>query len=513
MQIGRVSGVLLPLFSLRSRTDFGIGDFGAAEGFLDWMKAAGQKLWMLLPLLPTAPGDSSPYACRCAFGLNSLFVDLNQVEEFAQAGGVEGLPAEERKKLDEARKSHRIRYDLVFPLKNAALKRAFERFEQSAPAERKQQFEQFYEQEKGWLDSYAIYAAVSADQQQKPWWEWPTGLRVRDPAALNNVRERLRSEIRFQEWLQWLAHMQWARVREQAKARGVLLCGDEPFIIGQDSADVWANPSLLRRDARLGVPPDDFSATGQDWGLPYFDFAAMAKENYGWLRFRAKMSASYYDVRRVDHAVGYFRQWIRDEKTPTGRFLPADEPSQRALGERNFRILGEAAGIVAEDLGVIPPFVRQVLADLQLPGYRVMRWERDLNVYRNPRQYPKLSLATTGTHDTESLAEWWEASPEADRIAVAKVYPEFGGQAPSAKFNADVHSKLIGAAENSSSDLCVLPWQDVLGSRERVNLPGSMTEANWAYRMEQSNEELLQNGETVAAKDVLLKLTQAGKRV
>ncbi len=424
---GRLSGVLLPLFSLRSRTDLGIGDFGGLPGLFAWMQAAKQRMLMLLPLLPTAPGDSSPYSCRSAFGLNPLFIDLEQVPEHRALGGEASFSEDERRKLDEARRSPRIRYDLVFPLKYGALRRAFDRFEQEHGSKndaRAQEFSAYCREQADWLDSFALYTAISADQQQRAWWEWPAELRDRNPEALAKEKDRLAREVRYQQWLQWVAETQWRNVREQAKAKGVLLCGDEPFIIGQDSADCWANPTLLRRDARLGVPPDDFSADGQDWGLPYFDFARMQRDDFAWLKFRARKSAAYYDTRRVDHAVGYFRQWIRDQETPKGRFIPRDEALHPMLGERNFKLLSEEAGIIAEDLGVIPPYVRQILTRLQIPGYRVMRWERDGLQYRDPRQYPTLSLATTGTHDTSTLREWWETAPDEERQAVAKVYVE-----------------------------------------------------------------------------------------
>lgn len=515
-QTGRLSGILLPLFSLRSRTDFGIGDFGALDGFFQWMASARQKMLMVLPLLPTAPGDSSPYSTRSAFGLNTLFIDLNQVQEFKEVGGVESLSADERKMLDEARKSARIRYELVFPLKGAAFRRAFDRFEAEHWTKKTQRalaFEQWRQSEGIWLESFALYTAISESQGRKPWWEWPEALHHRHQEALSLEKQRLSREILFHTWLQWLAHDQWNRAREQAKARGVLLCGDEPFIIGQDSVDCWANPETLRRDARLGVPPDDFSATGQDWGLPYFDFKAMEKYDYSWLRFRAKKAASYYDLRRVDHAVGYFRQWIRDEKTPTGRFIPESEEEHKQLGRRNFEILGAEAAVVAEDLGVIPDFVRQILAELQLPGYRVMRWERDENVYRDPKKFPVKSLVTTGTHDTDTLAEWWESETDAARLSISKVYPEFKElQPPQKSFTPRIHEALIAAALNASSDLCVLPWQDVFGTRDRINLPGSMQDANWSYRIEPTVEELTSRQDTRERAEWLAKLTAASNR-
>lgn len=513
---GRLSGILLPVFSFRSKDDLGIGDFGGFEGLFDWMEAARQRLVMVLPLLPTAPNDSSPYATRSAFGLNPLFIHLPSLPEFEASGGFGAFSDEHKKMLEEARAAHRIRYDLVFPIKNAALRRAFDRFEEDhfrTNSERARAFNGWVESQRDWLATYALFTAISEQRNHQGWWEWPEPLHKRDPKALAEANQSLAREVRFREWLQWIAETQWTQVRQSAAKRRILLCGDEPFIIGQDSADTWANPSILRRDARLGVPPDAFSATGQDWGLPYFDFDEMAKDDYQWLRFRARKAASYYDVRRVDHAVGYFRQWIRDEQTPTGRFIPQDETRHRKLGEHHFQILSKDAGIIAEDLGVIPDWVRQTLMDLRLPGYRVLRWEKDQHVYRNPHQFPSVSLATTGTHDTETLREWWESSIDAaERQEVAKVYPELQGVEVGQAFTPRIHEALIAACENSGSDLAIVPWQDALGTSERINLPGSMSDANWAYRMEQDTSELLRNAETRKAASLMARLTEQGRR-
>ena len=512
---GRLSGLLLPLFSLRSQSDFGIGDFGALDGLFAWMKTARQRLLMLLPLLPTAPGDPSPYSTRSAFGLNPLFINLQQLPEFAASGGEAALSEAQRRQLAEARAAPRVRYDLVFPLKDAAFARAFDTFEKQhwgPQSTRAKAFGKWREAQGEWLESYALFTAISEQEDRRPWWEWPEGLRTRQPEALGAKSKELERRVRYHAWLQWVAEVQWDAVREQAKTRGVLLCGDEPFIIGQDSADCWAHPAILPRDARLGVPPDDFSATGQDWGLPYFNFAAMEKDDYAWLKERAKKAASYYDLRRVDHAVGYFRQWIRDEQTPTGRFIPPDEESHKRLGEKHFRLLSEGAGIVAEDLGVIPPFVRRILADLKLPGYRVMRWERDDNVYRDPRQFPAVSLVTTGTHDTDTVAEWWEGARDDERQAAARAWPEMNGVPVTREFTPEVHRAMLASALNSGSDLCVLPWQDILGTRDRINLPGSMSDSNWAYRITQNADALLTNEQTRDAGQRLAWLTASARR-
>lgn len=509
----RLSGILLPLFSLRSRSDFGIGDFGSLDGFFHWLALGGQHLWMMLPLLPTAWGDPSPYSTACAFGLNPLFIDLQPLID--QHGLT--LTEKERADLAAARRSPTVRYDLVVPLKGAVLRRAFDAFEKEPTAA----FEVFCANKRAWLDDYALFAALSGEQQRRAWWEWPPELAGRLPAALDAARTRLAREVRFAQWEQWVADVQWRKVRVQAEARGVLVCGDEPFIIGQNSSDCWCQPKLLRRDGRLGVPPDEFAADGQDWGLPWFDFAAMDAEGYAWLKFRAAQAATYYDLRRVDHAVGYFRQYVRDEKVPRGRFIPDHEPLQAALGEKNFRYLSEAAppppgqpsAIIAEDLGVIPKFVRSVLEALKLPGYKVMRWARDDGRYQHPHHYPVVSLVTTGTHDSETLREWWTIAAPWEREAVCRTFPELHSfQPPPAEFTPAVHEALLRAALNASSGLCILPWQDVFGEAERVNLPGTVSDANWSYRMKVDAEDLAAREDSARAALWLKRLTAEGRR-
>ncbi|MBK7857050.1 MAG: 4-alpha-glucanotransferase [Archangiaceae bacterium] len=502
---GRTSGVLLPLFSFRSGTDAGIGDFGGFGGIFEWMKQAKQQLLMILPLLPTAPGDPSPYSTRSAFGFNPLYIDLNQLP------GATDFTPEERASLKLARAAPTVQYERVFPLKEAALARAFARFEAQRDFAA---FDAFVAEQKDWLDTFALFAALSDANQHRPWWEWPAPLANRDAKALAEANAQHATRIRYHAWLQWVADAQWKKVRAQAKQAGVLLCGDEPFIIGKDSADAWAYPHLLRTEGRLGVPPDDFSADGQDWGLPWFDFEAMERDGYRWLRTRARSAAAAFDVRRVDHAIGYFRQYVRDAQTPRGRFIPSQEHQQQALGEKHFRLLSEGgAGIMAEDLGVMTPFVRRTLDMLQLPGYRVMRWAREDGVYANPRQYPAVSLVTTGTHDTETLREWWQTAQQWEREAVCRTFPELHRFfPPGAGWSDDLHQAMLAAAENASSNLCIIPWQDLYGEETRVNLPGTIGPHNWTYRMRVPVEQLTTDGTTRAGAELLARLTVGGGR-
>lgn len=507
LPFGRLSGILQPLFSFRSERDAGVGDFAALDPFFAWMQRAQQRMLMVLPLLPTTPGDPSPYSTRSAFGLNPLFIHLDWLPE-----GVR-LTDAEKKQLELARASPTIRYDLVFPLKTAVLERAFDAFEKQGPSARSAEFDRFCDAQHFWLGNYALYSTLSESFDAKPWWEWPAPLAARTRTAIDEARAKHARRIRFHQWLQWVCDAQWQRVRKQAKERHVLLCGDEPFIIGQDSADCWANQQYLRRDARLGVPPDDFSADGQDWGLPWFDFVAMEKGADTWIKARAKAAAATYDTRRIDHAIGYFRQYIRDAATPKGRFVPSEEPAQQARGERNFRLLSEGTSIVAEDLGVIPRFAKDTLARLGLPGYQVMRWAREDGVYRDPHHYPEVSLVTTGTHDTEMMRTWWETAQPWERETVCRVWPEMRRfDPPPAEFTQHVHEALLQSALNAQSDWCIIPWGDVFGESERVNTPGSVGPHNWSYRMRPTVESLVTREDTTRAADWLARLTRESRR-
>jgi 4-alpha-glucanotransferase len=260
--------------------------------------------------------------------------------------------------------------------------------------------------------------------------------------------------------------------------------GDFPFMVATDAADVWSRPGDFRLDARAGVPPDAFSETGQDWGLPVYRWDAMRERGYPWIRERARRGAELYDLYRVDHVVGFYRSYFRPGDGGPPGFVPASEPDQIANGEAVMRIFSEGARIVAEDLGVIPDFVRTSLTRLGIPGYRVLRWEKDGAVYRDPARWPALSVATTGTHDTDSLADWYEGLDREERAALLLLpgLQPLRATAPE-RFDEAVRDALLELVFQSGSDLALLPFQDALGARERVNVPGTVTRENWSYRM------------------------------
>ncbi|MCL2626728.1 MAG: 4-alpha-glucanotransferase [Cystobacterineae bacterium] len=501
----RRSGVLLPLFSLRTKTDWGVGDLGAASLFLDTLAKAKQRMWMLLPLLPTLPEDASPYSTLSAFGLNPLYIDLHSLAG-ALPHSDEALPM-----LEEAKQSPHILYPQVFQLKEAALAKAWICFCRRASVEEKTAFSLFCQQQANWLEDLALFAALALEQK-KPWWEWPAELATRQASALEKARSRLWAQRHFWMWKQWVAHSQWAKIKAKAEALDILLCGDEPFIVAHDSCDAWVNPQLFLRNGKLGAPPDDFSPEGQNWGLPYFDFEAHRATGYAWMRQRGRYASGLFHMKRVDHAVGYFRQWVKLENTSQGQFIPPEETQQTTLGRQNFEVLSQESKIIVEDLGVIPNFVHDCLREKEIPGYRVMRWARYDGRYENPHHYPEASLVTTGTHDTESLKTFWQTCQHWERQAMVSAIPELQNHPPSPEFGPALHTALLQAALNAQSRYCNFPWFDIFAKETRMNTPGTVGIHNWTCRMEQDIENLGSDENTQKALEQLAKLTQAAGR-
>jgi 4-alpha-glucanotransferase len=489
----RRAGVMVPLFSLASSASWGIGELTDLPRFASWMRDAGLTLLQLLPLHEMSPGETSPYSSMTAMALDPLYLHLPDVEDFTAIGGEAALDEEARARLDTVRRSPTVCYPDVRALKMQALRSAYARFQDAEAGHgtaRARRFDDFLETEAWWLDEYAIFRAVHAEQDERPWSEWPAPLARGDHAAIDHARARLAEEIRFRQYVQWLADEQWVDAR--AACAPVALYGDLTFMVSWDSPDVWARQDEFRSDATVGVPPDAFSDTGQDWGLPPWRWDVMARRDFGWMRARARRSAALYTGVRLDHLVGLYRTYIRPVDPEAPRvFEPPDEPAQLALGEQLVGIYADTGvEVIAEDLGTVPDFVRASLTRLEVPGFKVMRWEREWQTegqpFIDPADYPARSVAMTGTHDTETLAEWWDEAPLDDRQnvcglpSIARVRP---APSPESPWGPAVRDALLGALIDSGSDLVVLPLQDVFGWRDRINIPGTVADTNWTWRL------------------------------
>ena len=501
----RQAGVLIPLFSLRSGTDWGVGEIPDLVPFARWAKDAGLSTILLLPANEAARGQNSPYFSLSAFAIDPVYVAPEAIPDFQAAGGVDALSAEERQALAAARRAPRVLWHEVRALKRRAFQRAFDRFfaeEWERKTERARAFQAFVEGERAWLPDYALFVALhDLECAGKAWMEWPQPLRARDPAVLAAARDRHAREILYQEWMQWVAEEQWHAARAVANREGVRLGGDLPFMVAEDSADVWAHPEDFRTDAGVGVPPDAFSPTGQNWGFPVYRWPEMQAAGYPWIRERARRCADLYDLYRVDHVVGLYRTYYFPKDGSEARFVPAEEKDQIANGEAVLRICSEGAQVVAEDLGVVPEFVRVSLTELGIPGYRVQRWEKNWkeggDEFLDPAKWPALSVATSGTHDTESLADWYEALPEEERAQLLAL-PQLEGlrEREPERWDDGVRNALLELVYSAGSDLALLPFQDLFGARERVNLPGTVSEDNWTYRMPMDMVALAADRET-----------------
>ncbi len=472
----RTSGILLHPTSLPSRG--GIGDFGpAAYEFLDFLAAARQGAWQVLPLNPVGLGNS-PYSSISAFAGNELLVSLERLAErgWIDAARLASLPA---------RHGH-IDYDEVRATKLPLLREAAGNFLRHASGAHRARFHDFCNEAAWWLEDFVLFHALRQHHAQRPWNEWPGELAWRHEAALAQAREELRQEVEVERVIQFAFAEQWRSLRQAAHRRGIRLLGDVAIFVNLDSADVWVHRDIFRLDDKLqpevvsGVPPDAFSETGQYWGNPLYRWEVLAQRGYDWWIQRLRWTLEQCDVIRIDHFRGFESYWEIPASETTavhGRWVKGPND---ALFQALRAALGELP-IVAEDLGIITPEVHALRERLRLPGMRVLQFG-----FGNPGAHMHLphrlernTVIYTGTHDNDTTLGWWRNLATEDEKRHARAY--FGLE----DSEAEVPWGFIRAAEASVADLCMVPLQDVLGlgSDARMNVP-SHPEDNWTWRYE-----------------------------
>ena len=468
----RASGILLHITSLPG--PHGVGDFGpSAYHFVDWLQAAGQRLWQLLPLTPIGPGDS-PYQSVSAFAGSPLMVALEPLVERGWLT-LDDVPAFDPRRVDFAR---------VAPWRMHQLRAAAAGFAARASEAERRALADWSEREAAWLDDYALFMALEAAHGSRPWWAWDEPLARREPAALKAARNTHADEIGFWQFVQWCFDTQWHALRAYARERGVAFMGDLPIFIAHHSADCWARPDLYFLDEHFqptvvaGVPPDFFSATGQRWGNPLYRWDRMANERYRWWTDRVKRALSHADVFRIDHFRGFAGYWEVPASSPTaieGRWVSGPG---KALFDAIERELGKLP-IVAEDLGVITEDVEVLRDSCGFPGMRVLQFAfgDDATHAFLPHNFVRNTVVYSGTHDNDTTRGWWDAAPERERI-FAGGYLAAGAH--------DIHWAMIRAASVSIANLAIFPLQDVLGldSRHRMNVPGLSGSGNWNWRFD-----------------------------
>jgi 4-alpha-glucanotransferase len=493
----RQSGVVVPLFSLVSTGGWGIGELADLPMVSRWLMVAGQSIVQILPINEMPPIETSPYSAMTAMALDPIYITMIQVPDFAGLGAELALDGAEQSEIKRLRQLPRIDYASIRRLKDKWLRRSFDRFlrlEVSRGSPRAARFDAFVTAQSWWLDEYALFRALSEQQEGRPWTQWPEPLARADAAAIESTRGSLRLEMMYRSYLQWIAAEQWAEAKRLSWP--VRVFGDLPFMISANSPDVWARQNEFRFDATIGVPPDAFSETGQDWGLPPWRADVMEQNDFAWMRARARRYGDLYDGYRIDHLVGLYRTYVRPiDKSQKAFFDPGEEPSQIELGERLIKLLSDVEthpSLVAEDLGSIPPFVRESMARLDLPGLKVLRWEKHWDHPGQPPidpvEFPERSVATTGTHDIEPLASTPEGATEELRAAVMQ--------------------SLLSAG----SCLTLIPLQDVFGWTDRINTPAVVDEVNWTWRLPWAVDAWLDREDTVARADQLKEWTRSAGR-
>jgi len=489
-------GATIPLFSLRTANSWGIGEIGDLAECAKWLKTGGFRVLQTLPPHELARGESSPYAARSAFGLDPIYISIANVPDLDDAEIDRTLGDAGRAELERVRSARSVDYDGVRQLKTKVLERAsvvFRERELEPKTERGLRFEKFLVDAASWEQDLALYAAIRETHDSAGWRDWPEKERDRDAATLAQLRRELAPQIYFHSYLQWLAEEQWATARREVRELGIELMGDLPFVVGTESADAWQYPTELDIGASLGAPPDAFTSTGQDWGLPPYRWSAIEKTDFAWLRARVRRAAALYDRFRLDHLIGLFRMYVvRNGDAQHGKFEPVDESAQIANGRRVLGVMvdeSQRAGVqmIAEDLGVIPEFVHVVMRDLHVPGYRVIPWERDFvrHAYRRPEEFPSESVAAWSTHDTAPIGAMWKALAQWERDGLSDLI----GVARNANHD-DVWRAQMRILNRAGSSLALVLGQEIIGDEARINLPGTVGPENWSYRLPATFDQL-----------------------
>ncbi|MBQ7920216.1 MAG: 4-alpha-glucanotransferase [Lachnospiraceae bacterium] len=483
----RKSGILMHISSLPS--PYGVGSMGrAAYEFVDFLTKAGQKVWQMLPIHPTGYGDS-PYQALSTFAGNHYFIDLDILKE-------EGLlNAEDLGVCEEVENPQRVDYSVLYEQRLELLEKAYSRFKKNA------EYEKFVEKQSWWLEDYALFMALKTEFEQKPWTEWDEDIKFRKSKALTKYREKLRETIELHYFIQYEFYKQWDALHRYAAKQGIDLIGDVPIYVPMDSADVWSAPDFFQLDEErqpvviAGCPPDAFSATGQRWGNPIYDWNKMEQDGFAWWIRRLQCAGSFFDIVRIDHFRGIESYWAipaQEETAMNGQWRKG--PGMALIN--TIKTALPKVHFIAEDLGFLTPEVIQMQKESGFPGMKILQFAFDSRESGNymPYTYSSGSVCYTGTHDNETLVQWLETiSPE--DLDSAREYLQW-------KKGMSLPREMIRLGMSTVCELFVAQLQDYLelGAWARMNKPSSLDGKNWVWRAtkEQLSDELA---------DEILKLT------
>ena len=474
---GRASGILLHPTSLPGS---GVGDLGpAAYRFVDWLAEAGQRLWQVLPLVAVNEGGS-PYNALSAFAGNTLLLSPEGLVR-------DGLLEEDEAECPPGLPGDCVEFADVFRWKDRLVRRAYGAYRAGWAPALQAEFDAWRSAHAAWVEDWSLFRALRDEHGSLPWTRWEASVRRREPEALARSLSDLRESVERHAFGQFLFDRQWGALRAYANERGVRVIGDIPIFVSHDSADVWAHPELffLGRDGEptvvAGVPPDYFSETGQRWGNPLYRWDVLEETGYAWWIARIRRTLEMVDVARIDHFRGFESYWEIPADEPTaieGKWVPGP-------GHRLFQAVDRALGpvpLIAEDLGIITPEVDTLREELGLPGMRVLQFAFGGDDPENPHlpaNYPRLTVAYTGTHDNDTAGGWYAGASAEERGRLGELTDAAEG---------DIHWGMIEVVMRSPADVAVIPLQDVLGlgTEARMNTPGTV-EGNWQWRFREGD--------------------------
>ncbi len=465
----RKSGILMPVASLPGA--YGIGTLGKpAFAFVDFLKKAGQAVWQLLPLSPTGYGDS-PYQSCSAFAGSPYLIDLDLLRG-------EGLLKKGEYEACDHGKGDAIDYGALYRTRFAVLRKAFARFSAWYPDD----YYHFCYEQGWWLEDYALYMTAKGLAGGKSYLEWPEDVRLHKKEAIDRLYAEHENEVHFWKFCQYEFRRQWMALKAYAAKQGVALMGDIPIYVAADSADVWASPELFLLEADgtpsavAGCPPDAFSATGQLWGNPLYDWAYHERTGYAWWVRRIRYALEWYDQLRIDHFRGFDTYYA----IPYGAKTAQGGEWRTGPGMKLFRALKQELGevpIIAEDLGELFPSVYQLLEDSGFPGMKVLQFAFGAGDSEYlPHNHPVHCVVYTGTHDNTTAAAWFRTAAPAERKKAMR-YLGIADKAEGAQ-------GLVRGALASPGELCIIPLADYLGlgAEARINTPSTLGGGNWTWR-------------------------------
>jgi 4-alpha-glucanotransferase len=489
-------GICIPLFSLHSEKSCGIGEFLDLIPLIGWCKDLGMDVIQLLPLNDMGL-DASPYNAMSAFALNPIHLSLNELPDIQKVTDYQ----EKLAKIRYWTKTSRVKYNITRELKFAFLRDYFSRiFPDIASTDSYKQFLNQYQ----WLPPYALFKSLKEINYWRAWEEWPAPFKSPSHQSYQSLLQEYQKACDFHIFLQFLCYQQLEAVKKVAEENHIYIKGDIPILISRESADVWHHRNLFLLNLSAGAPPDAYAREGQFWGFPVYDWEAMEKQNFRWWKERLQVASHFFHLYRIDHVVGFFRLWAiqQGKLARDGYFIPSRPEEWIPHGQKIMEMMLKSAPTIlpiGEDLGMVPPEVKQCLYRLGICGTKMLRWERRWETdggFIPVDQYEPMTMTTVSTHDSDTLQLWWRHAPKE-----ARLFAEFKKWPYHPFLSLEQHEEILRDSHHSASLFHINLLQEYLAlfpelispnpHNERINIPGKILDTNWTYRFKPSVEKII----------------------